>query len=399
MLSLRRLTTVVVAMLLAVVVTPWGTDLATAQRGTPTSPDEIEVTPVNGPQGVHGGGYRWRINERGEVAFMTAIILADAYMWRDGDSTRINPEGVQVHVRGLSDRGRVVGDAYDSGLGQPAAPFSWAKGVWEILPTGEASGGLGLDVNDRGTVAGVLQTAPGGTQELVAWDDGELVMPPTEVRLSSLLFPGEDDDPVQINRRNQVAFTGRIDGGTQQAGIWDIDAGEVIGLGTLGGESSWMGDINNQGQVVGTSYASGSALRAFLWDDGEMTNLGTLGGDSQAVALNDHGQVAGYFDDVDGVVHSFLWEDGEMTEIPSFGGADSRSRPYDINRWGQVVGFSGTAGGPQQAYLWQDGQLVNLGELADPVSASSAIDINNRGQVIGFALDSDVGYGFLWTLP
>lgn len=48
-------------------------------------------------------------------------------------------------------------------------------------------------------------------------------------------------------------------------------------------------DVNDRGQAVGTC-----GERACIWQDGKMTVLGTLGGESSdARALNDRGQVVG----------------------------------------------------------------------------------------------------------
>src|SRR5687767_3227617 len=52
----------------------------------------------------------------------------------------------------------------------------------------------------------------------------------------------------------------------------------AVDLGTLGGSFSEARGINPRGQVVGLSTTAGGQTRAFLWDRGTMTDLGTLGG-------------------------------------------------------------------------------------------------------------------------
>jgi probable HAF family extracellular repeat protein len=48
-------------------------------------------------------------------------------------------------------------------------------------------------------------------------------------------------------------------------------------LGTLGGINSDPGDINRRGQVVGGSSTASGDYHAFLWENGVMTDLGSLG--------------------------------------------------------------------------------------------------------------------------
>jgi probable HAF family extracellular repeat protein len=102
-----------------------------------------------------------------------------------------------------------------------------------------------------------------------------------------------------------------------------------------GGTGSGALDINDRGQVVGYGGS-----HAFLWEDGQMTDLGTLGGYSSiAYGINSRGQVAGYSSTASGGEHAFLWEDGEMTDLGTMR-AGYISVAYGINRLGQVVGES-----------------------------------------------------------
>lgn len=79
--------------------------------------------------------------------------------------------------------------------------------------------------------------------------------------------------------------------------------GVVTDLGTLGGadDCSVGISINAKGQIAGTSengvidpILGVKQIRAVLWKDGEIQDLGTLGGNhSAAVSSNDRGQIAG----------------------------------------------------------------------------------------------------------
>jgi probable HAF family extracellular repeat protein len=138
--------------------------------------------------------------------------------------------------------------------------------------------------------------------------------------------------------------------------------------------------INNQGQVVGGGY--GTAYTAFLWQGGEMLDLGTLrpeDHESAAYDINNLRQVVGY--SYSGLSSAFLWSDGEMTALDGFPGTEEVTTvPHALNDSGQIVGRASIDEHTAHAVLWQDDEIV---DLTNEYGVRSATDINNVGQILG----------------
>jgi probable HAF family extracellular repeat protein len=148
-------------------------------------------------------------------------------------------------------------------------------------------------------------------------------------------------------------------------------------LGTLGGvQFAQAFDINEAGHVVGTATTTAGQSHAILWDDGVMTDLGTLGGPySSANALNDVGQIVGSSRVAPGsfTSDSFHWENGVMTGLGITAVAGTGAS--GINDVGQVVG-AWYDGHHWRAFLWDDGVV------SEPFPGKAA-EINNAGEVAG----------------
>jgi len=170
--------------------------------------------------------------------------------------------------------------------------------------------------------------------------------------------------------------------------IWED--GEIRDLGDLGASACSPNAVNDLGQVTGKAHINGSATRAFRWADGVMTELSPLAeGDSysdEGVAINSQGVIAGYSNNAQRQLRACIWTGTEALDLGTLGGDTSLAR--DINDLGQVVGNSQVVSGQlfqDHAFLWQDGHITDLGTFG--AESSKALAINNQGQIIGGLVD------------
>jgi probable HAF family extracellular repeat protein len=142
----------------------------------------------------------------------------------------------------------------------------------------------------------------------------------------------------------------------QHVFLWEN--GNMTDLGSMGGALCYPQSMNDHAQIVGYTYASGYASgRGFLYDHGILTQLDTVrAGDifSTANSINDRGQVVGEsFSSFTSPGHAFLFESGSTTDLNDLIASDSGwvlASARSINDSGQIVG-NGTLNGVSRAYL------------------------------------------------
>ena len=216
-----------------------------------------------------------------------------------------------------------------------------------------------------------------------------------------------------INDSGQV--TGTIQSITDVAVIDDAflyNNGNMQNLGNLGG--TYLGftggggyAINDSGQVAGASYVPDSSpgylTHAFIYRNGSMQDIGGAfgaGTDSAISGINNSGQVTGTTD-INGYAdtyRAFLYSDGKVQYLGSLGGDFSVAQ--GINASGEVVGNSTLAGKTTtHAFLYSNGTMTDLGTLGGADSGASAI--NDSGEIVGSSLtstgDNDVAHAFLYS--
>ena len=204
-----------------------------------------------------------------------------------------------------------------------------------------------------------------------------------------------------INDLGQIAAAGRGAFGEPQAEVIYVTGGSQL----LGNVLTVAAAISNSGFVVGNGGDAHARAHALLWqlrNPTVTTGFGIMGPvpdhepfydpQSEANAVNETGVAVGWAEtgvlDAQGeflgiVIHAFRWENGTITDLGTLPGGENSSAS-GINDRGEIVGSSGTATGATHAFLIRRHAMIDLGNLAhDPQLNSSASAINAGGEIVG----------------
>jgi probable HAF family extracellular repeat protein len=274
--------------------------------------------------------------ELGGFLPQTTDLICRGFVWQNG-VTRELPAlgGHHSFATGVNARGDVVGwaeTALPDTTCVDAQVLQFRAVVWdpksgstgrikgrELPPLGEGSTSAATAINDAGQVVGIsgdCDQAVGrfSAKHAVLWEKSGK---PTEVpNLGGTTW----HTPMDINAAGDVVGFSNPPGAGDPEGEfiahafrWTYGAAEAEDLGALDGDLfSEAFALNGHGQVVGVSFGGASGSRAFLWQDGALTNLNDLVDIAPDVLqsaqdINDAGQITGRVrDGVTGEVFAFV---------------------------------------------------------------------------------------------
>jgi probable HAF family extracellular repeat protein len=270
------------------------------------------------------------------------------------------------------------------------AAFVWQNGITSPLSTLGGANAVANLINNRGEIVGfaengkVESNCPVGQFKPVVWRGRAIQELPT-------LKGDPDGGAYSINDSGQIVGTSGscapFNPNAQNymleshAVLWEN--GAAIDLGSFGGTGGFAGNhacaINNRGQVVGHSDVTGdTTTHAFLWTrESKMQPLLPLAGDFASLALNinDRGQVVGSSFNTDFVFRAFLWENGVMTDLNQLAPDSPLTLQLasSINAGGEIVGFGQTPDGEVHGFLAtpnNGGESLSSGRHVTPLRAS-----------------------------
>jgi probable HAF family extracellular repeat protein len=407
----------------------------------------IDLGTLGGPHSygsVNGNGFAL-LNNSGEVASYADLATPDpnaafgcydsdcfqahASLWKDSQISDLGALAGNNNsaAASINDSGWAAGQSQSSVI-DPVLGFPefhavlWKQG--QIIDLGMLPGGtesLGIYVNNAGQVIG-FSTISGAADPLgffspthtFVWQNGDKQDIGTLGGADTIAGASCSNPPpgVVVGGSSTTTIPNPNTGlPTVDPFLWHN--GKMVDLGTLGGTNGFAQCANNRLQIIGQSSVAaspaacnfpavepegaGPGCHAFFWENGVMTDLGTLGGDnSEALWLNEAGAVVGSADLLGPFGNqphdAVIWINSKIHDLGTVSG-DACSRSRAINATGRVVGGSSDCHNFLHAFVWdEDTGMVDLNTAIAPGSGfqlTNAFNINDRGEILAKAAPLD----------
>ena len=309
------------------------------------------------------------LNNNGQaVGYMenTSTQTTTSFLWSNGTLTPLTGVGANPIATGINDSEEVVG----TNIGK-------FGGFLLNVNTGAVTS-LPLDpvaINDAGQVAGTGDGAE-------VYQNGTLIVSNNPLSGGAAAFA------------TGISGNGLVSGfNSGEPFIWNPATGQVTNLGGNGAEAF---GVNNSGQATGFDGLNGADIQAFLYSDGVLQDLGTLAGpsvgdQSYGNAINNAGVVVGQ----DTAVGAFVYSNGVMTNLNSLvpaGSGFTLNNAVAINNSGQILVQATNAAGTEEAVLLNPVATPSLTVTSAPSLATAGVPFNITVTVLNPNGTVDTGF-------
>jgi probable HAF family extracellular repeat protein len=206
----------------------------------------------------------------------------------------------------------------------------------------------------------------------------------TEYQIISLgTLGGNFSEALDVNVHGQIVGVSLTSANDIRAFVWN--SGQMSELmHPFGTGECYARSINDLGAIVG--YCNGSAV---LWRDGQAILLPTIAGPSEATDINNDGDIVGTSYDANGISRAVIWRSaGQVTVISPAG---QHARAFSINARGDVVGEITNGESTGAAFLFSNGRYQLISDVAYGLQTAR---INKHREVL--LMQNGQGY---WSDP
>ncbi len=191
--------------------------------------------------------------------------------------------------------------------------------------------------------------------------------------------------PLGMNNRGDIVGFCHDDLLQIETGFLRSKNGNLFHFTASGATSTVAYGVNDFGEIVGRSSGTSGNFSFIRSSDGQYQNISppTIEALVEAIAINNSLKVVGHYSDTNGR-HAFLWDNGQFTEL-RVPGATGNSDVRQLNNNDQALMFA-TVDGVAAYYLYNDGNYLRINS-PDGYTWQSVNALNDNGELAGFAFD------------